>query len=353
MTAAHYRSSLYCSRVISVKSDQRPGSFCTDLRTVSTGLLGLWTLCCLLSGALIDLQGQAVSTAQADSAAASKDSALSAARQSIEHGDFKTAEPILREYIRGNERSAEAEFLLGFVLFRLDRPKESLAEYTRAASLNSPSAEDLKNIAEDYVLLDDYSDADKWMLRSVQMNAKDAESWYALGRIRYTEQRFQDAVACFEKALGLAPKSVKAADNLGLAYEGLNRTEDAMDAFRRALDWQKDAEHPSEQPMLNLASVFVEQGKLDDALPLLMRAEAIAPKNSKIREQLGQLYLKKERLNDAQREFEAAVADAPESAAYHFLLGRVYHRQGQDEKAKAEFERAAALNGTHSTPQTY
>ena len=110
-----------------------------------------------------------------------------------------------------------------------------LKEYTRAAQVQSPSAEDLKNVALNYVLLDDYVDADKWMSRSVQMNEKDPDAWYGLGRIRYTRQRFQDAVDSFQKTLALEPKSVKAENNLGLAYEGLNRTEDAIKAYRRAL----------------------------------------------------------------------------------------------------------------------
>ena len=304
--------------------------------------------CALLFGtqAVVRLQAQ-------EPGVASQEGGLERARVLVQRNDYIGAEKELKVYVQADRQSADAAFLLGYVLMRLNKPKDSLAEFTRGAALRTPSAEDFKHVAEDYVLLNSYGDADQWMLRSVAMNPKDAESWYALGRIRYTEQKFQDAVECFQKSLALLPRSVKAEDNLGLAYQGLNRTDDAIKAFQQALTWQENAERKSEQPMLNLGIVYVEQGKLEEALPLLTKAAEIAPKDAKIREQLGMLYMQQNQLPEAQQQFEQAVTLAPESGAYHFLLGRVYHREGQDTKAKAEFEQAAKLNGSHATPNSY
>jgi Flp pilus assembly protein TadD len=106
---------------------------------------------------------------------------------------------------------------------------------------------------------------------------------------------------------------------------------------------------PSEQPMLNLAIVLIHHGRSEEALPLLKKAVTIAPRDPKIREQLGHLYLQEGKLVEAQQEFEAAVALSPDSSAFHFLLGQVYRRQGLDVKAKTEFSRASELNGSHST----
>ena len=275
---------------------------------------------------------------------------LNEARHLVAAGEFKEAEIRLRAYLSQNETSADGRFLLGYVLLRLNNPKESLAEYTHAARLQRPSAEDLKNVALAYVLLEDYDDAQKWMRRSIAMNDKDPDAWYGLGRILYTKQRFQDAVDSFEKTLALDPTSVKAEDNLGLAYEGLNRTEDAIKAYRAALALEPNSkESSSEQPMLNLATIFIHHGRTDEALPLLIKAASISPRDPKIREQLGHLYLQQGRLEEAQHEFEETVALSPDSSAFHFLLGQVYRREGLNDKANTEFSRAAALNGSHST----
>jgi tetratricopeptide (TPR) repeat protein len=284
---------------------------------------------------------------------ATRETGLDRARGLVERGAFDEAEPVLREAVKGDPRSADAAYLLGYVLLRRNKPKESLEEYTRAATLRTPGSDDLKHVSDAYVLLNDFDDADRWMLRAVRMNEKDAEAWYGLGRIRYSEQRFKDALMCFQKTLALAPRSVKAGDNLGLAYEGLNRTPEAIRAFRAAIEWQKSAAHPSEQPLLNLGTVLVEQGQAEEALPMLQQAVGIAPKDAKIREQLGNAYAATGHLAEAQREFEAAVRLSPDTAAYHYLLARVLHREGLEAAAKAEFARSAALNGTHSTPETH
>ncbi len=278
--------------------------------------------------------------------------ALTTARAQVERGAFGEAEATLRAAVRDDPKSADASYLLGYVLLRENKAKESLGEYTRAATLRRPDSEDLKHVSDAYVLLNDLDDADRWMLRAVRLNGKDADAWYGLGRIRYTEQRFKDALTCFQKALALAPRTVKAEDNLGLAYQALNQNAEALQAFRTAIEWQRDSPHPSEQPLLNLGTALVEQGDAEGALPLLEQAKGISAKDAKIREQLGNAYAAKGRLGEAEGEFRAASGLAPNNAAYHYLLARVLHREGKDAESKQEFERAAALNGTHSTKET-
>jgi Tfp pilus assembly protein PilF len=270
----------------------------------------------------------------------------------IDAGEFKQAAADLDSFLKSDQDSAKAHTMLAYCMLRMGDPKRSLAEYTRSASLARPDSKDLQNVAKDYALLNDLPDADRWMMLAVKMDPKDAEAWYGLGRIRYTQQRFQDAADYFERALVLDLHSVKAENNLGLSYEGLNRTEDATTAYRNAIRWQKDSLHPSEQPLLNLGIVLLHQGKLPEAEQLLTQAAAIAPRDANIREQLGHLYLQTNELSKAQSQFEQAIALNPKNPALHFLLGRVYRAEGKDEKAKAEFARSESLSGYRSTPDT-
>ncbi len=280
--------------------------------------------------------------------AAESDHLLDDARSAIAKSDYKRAKAQLEAYLRENSTSADAYYLLAYSLLRLDDPKASLTEYTRAAELRPPSFQELRYVAEDYVLLDDYADAERWMQRSAQMNAQDPDTWYGLGRIQYTLQKFLSAVESFQKALALAPHSVKVEDNLALTYESLNRDDDAIAAYRTALEWQKGANRPSEQPMLNLATMLTRNGSLEEAERLLQQAVAIAPKDPKIWDQLGKVHMQQERFDKAQLEFEQTVALAPENASFHFLLGRVYRREGMKEKAAIEFAQAAKLKNDKS-----
>jgi len=267
-------------------------------------------------------------------------------------GDFKGAVALLNQLSSSEAGSSAAHEMLAYSYLRLNDPKRSLEEYTKAAAIERPSTVDLQNVAKDYVLLGDTASAEHWMTAAVQMNDRDPEAWYGLGRIRFTLQRFQEAADCFQRSLVLMPRNVKAENNLGLAYEGLNRTDDAVAAYRQAIAWQQKDEHPSEQPLLNLAIILVHQEKLAEAEELLTKAVVLAPRDPRIREQLGHLDLQINKLPEAQQQLELAITLEPKKSALHFLLGKVYHQEGQEAKAKSEFKLAANLSGYHSTPET-
>jgi tetratricopeptide (TPR) repeat protein len=268
-------------------------------------------------------------------------------------GDFKQAETELRAYLVTDPLSGQGRYMLAYALLRQDKPKDSLEEYTRAAALQTPSAEQLRNVGQDYLLLDDHTDASKWIMRSIEMDRADPEGWYSLGRLRYTEQRFADAADCFKRALVLAPGSVKVENNLGLAYEGLNRTDDAVTAYRQAIAWQ-DASSPqklSEQPLLNLGIVLLHRGELAEAQSLMLRAVAIAPRDPRIQEQLGQIYMQQGNFSEAQKHLEVATRLDPEKSNLHFLLGQAYRHLGRQQEAKTEFDAAARLANSSATPR--
>ena len=269
----------------------------------------------------------------------------------VAQGRFKEAAAALHRSIAARPSSPGDHFLLAYVLLRLNLPRESLVEYTQAARLRTPSADDLKSVALDYVLLNDYPAAEKWALRSLEIDKSDPETWYSLGRIRYSTGNFASAVDCFERALALAPRSVKVETNLGLAYEGLNLLEKAKQSYQAAIAMQKGAPNPSAQPFVDLGVLLLHHSDLSGALTLLKQAAVIAPDDPRAHEQMGLVYLEQNQLTDAQAQFEKAVSLSPLDPRLHFLLGRVYRREGLMQKAQEEFARSASLNGTHSTPQ--
>jgi tetratricopeptide (TPR) repeat protein len=271
------------------------------------------------------------------------------AGDAIGHAHWMEAERLARSYLADHAASPEGHYLLAFALFRDNKPKDSLAEYTAAAKLQKPTATDLRWVALDYVLLHDYEDADKWMTTSLQWDSHDGDVWYEMGRIKYQENRFAEAVTAFENSLQRIPNLVKAEDNLGLALEGLNEPDKAIAAYRQAIAWQSGVTQKSAQPMLNLGILLSDQGHLDDALPLLLEAETITPNDSKIEISLGKLYLRQGNLTAAQAKLEKAAAMDPASASVHFQLGQVYRKEGKKDMARKEFEKASQIDGASSS----
>lgn len=276
---------------------------------------------------------------------------LRSAKAYLKQARYADCEKLLQAYLSIHPADPDAVYLLGYVLFRENKPADSLRQYTAAAQLRTPAANDLKTVALDYVLLNDYADAERWSRKAISLDANDPESWYELGRIEYNLNHFQQAVDSFHRSLALDPTSVKAENNLGLALEGLDRNDDAIAAYSRALALQANSPQPSEQPMLNLATLLIDRNDLKGARPLLEHAAQIAPQDTKILAQLGRLYSESGDLPAAQRALEKAVALDPQVASLHFQLGQIYRKAGAPDKAAHEFATVQQLLGTKSTPQ--
>ncbi len=269
----------------------------------------------------------------------------------ISSGAFEKAEISLQAYLKEHPASADAHFLLGYVLFHQKMPKESLAEFTEGAKSRRPTADELITVASDYVLLKDFSDADKWLSEVTVETPYNATAWYLLGRTKYNEQRFDEAVSCFEHSLLLRPHYVEAENNKGLALLGLEKKDLAKVAFQNAIDWQGDAPTDA-QPFLNLGSLLAAQGELDKAVSLLAKAVALSPDNPKSHEELAGAYLSQGNLPKAQQEMEIATTLSPDTSALHFKLGRIYRQEKLADLAQREFAICDKLNSTHSSTET-
>lgn len=259
------------------------------------------------------------------------------------------AEVAARSYLKTHADSADGHFLLGYVLYRENEPKMSLAEYTVGAQFRKPAADDLAAVALDYVLLHDYTDADKWLTQATQWALGNSLYWYYLGRTKYNENRFQEAVNIFNKCLQQDPGNARVLDNLGLSHQGLGQDDKAISYYRQAIQQQEKNSDRNPQPYLDLGMLLLQRGPAQQAIPYLQKAVELAPSNPKAREQLGRAYESSKDFHDAQIQLQKAVELVPQISALHFELARIYQKENLTEQAKKEFAQCAALNGTKST----
>ena len=317
---------------------------------------------------------------------------LADAKALFQQARFGEADRTVRQYLKEHPNSADGHFLLGHILFReiqaqakeletqfpsqthgpmasartmsaasseasvpkstQEMAKASLAEFTAGARFHDPSAADLKIVALDYVLLVDYPDADTWLTKMLEWAPNDSEGWYYLGRTKYNENRFAEAIKAFQQCLKLDPQNVKAEDNLGLSLAGLGRNEEAAAAYQQAIAWQGPALEKNSGPYIDLGSLLIDENRSQEAIANLLRAIEIAPRESRAHELLGKAYTRLEEFPKAQAELEKAIDLSPQAPNLHCMLAPVYRKQGLAERAKAEYQRCAPLTGTHSTSET-
>jgi len=266
-------------------------------------------------------------------------------------GKLAESESALRIYLKTNPSSADAHFLLGYVLFREKNATESLAEFTAGAKFRRPHPDELKIVASDYVILGAFGDADKWFSEVVAEAPNDVDANYLLGRTKFNENDFLAAISNFSNALKLRPKYVEAENNIGLAWRELNDLEKAQAAFQTAIDWQGNTPVDA-QPFLNLGTLLADQGAIEKALPYLAKAAALSPDNPTIHEELSHIYEMRQNLPKAQSELETAVALAPNISSLHFKLGQIYRKEGERDRAREEFAICVKLSGAHSSERT-
>jgi len=290
----------------------------------------------------------------------------------LDQSKLDEAESAVRRYTQQHPHSSDGYFLLGLTLFRrvqsmakssgtflapgevpsdtLDPKKrdatirESLEAYTEGAKYGKPSVDDLKIVSFDFVLIGDYASADKWLSLAVEWNPADADGWYYLGRAKYNENRFEEAIQSFQKCLTLRPRYTLAADGIGLSYEGLNHIPDAITWLQNAISWQDDdSQKQSPEPYIDLGELLTQQARFDEALSPLQKAVAIDSRNIRAHEKLGKVFLSLNRLSEAQSEIEQTISLDPGRAAPHYLLGQIYRKQGHLDKARSELERFQLL----------
>ena len=263
---------------------------------------------------------------------------------------YSEADAALRAYSAQHPDSADALYMLGFVLNREDKPADSLKTYTRAAQLTTPKSDDLKVVALDYVLLNDYPDAIRWMRQAVAFDPGNEQAWYGLGRCYYTQSEFKEAQEALEKALALDPRDLKAEENLGLAYEMGNRPQEAERAYKAAIALADLDPKTDQWPYLDYGSFLLEHDRPADAVPVLERAVKTAPQCAECHGKLGRALALTGRADEGIGQLRTAVSLAPKDPKLHYDLGRAYRVAGKMEEARAELAVSARLYGAKDAP---
>ena len=123
---------------------------------------------------------------------------------------------------------------------------------------------------------------------------------------------------------------------LGLACVGLEKFEDAVAAYQRAIasvpDWAYT--HAA------LASAYVNMHRYTEALDAYKVAVALDPNDEMIQHQLGNVYSKRGEHSAAMQHQQRAIAIAPEFAAAHYQLGHLYAQEKQWTDAIASYRTA-------------
>ena len=151
--------------------------------------------------------------------------------------------------IRG---SADVHNNLGIALMGQRKAADAIAEFRAAVQIEPESAKSRRNLADALASARQYDEAIEQFRRAAQLDPTGA-AHYDLGSLFLELDRTEEAIAAFRASLQMAPDSAPTHNNLGIALGILGRLDDAIGHFQRALAIQPDFEDARRNLALALA----------------------------------------------------------------------------------------------------
>jgi tetratricopeptide (TPR) repeat protein len=161
-----------------------------------------------------------------------------------------------------------------------------------------------------------------------------------VGTALQSEQRLDEAIDHYHRAMALAPEFPPAYNNLATALRAKGNIAEAVATYQQAL--RVRPEYPDAQ--YNLANALLEAGKPAEAIDHFRVALQTIPASVDVHNNLGIALMDAGRGDEAIAEFRAALALDPGSAQSHRNLGNALGLAHQYDEAIPHFGRAAQIN---------
>lgn len=227
--------------------------------------------------------------------------AMDAAIAAFQAGRFTEAETRLGEVLAARPGDAHAWKVLGVVYAAQGRHELASEPFTKACNLN----------------------------------AKEPDACYYLARNHYLRNRFTEALSLFDELMRSARRDWRYLNGRGLALSGLGRYTEAEQAFRQAMEYERDAASLDEKPAVNLGSLHLRAGQPEKALVILRDVTRAHPNAARAWFEQGKAELQLGDLEAALGSLNRAVTARPRYPEAHLLLAKIHARRGDPENAAA------------------
>ena len=208
---------------------------------------------------------------------------------------------------------------------------------TRAAPKKPSPFEDAKKLLAEGRL----EEAQHRLEEELTEHPSSAEGYALLGIVYSQQKNTTAALAAFEKALKLDPKSTRARNDMGNLYASAGKIDLAEKQFREVLRLNP-ADHDGNY---NLGLVLLAREKPLEAIPFL---ERVHPQDTASRFNLARAYLAAGRTAEALKTARELSSENKDNLQVHFTLGVLLASEKQYRAAQFELEQANALE-----PQTF
>lgn len=152
---------------------------------------------------------------------------------------------------------------------------------------------------------------------------------------------WQDPITFYEKNVALGGVSGRVYTNLGMAYDDADRHDDAIRAYRSAVDLSGDTLF---QPWFDLGNTLYQQGKPDEAMDAYRHALALNPRFASAYVNIAKIYDDAKDTTAAIDVLKKAERDNPRQVQILFAIAAISANAGDTATAAAYAEKVLALD---------
>ena len=260
----------------------------------------------------------------------------------LRQGEFQKGVDTVRALLSQEPMHARARQLLGKLYFSMNRFDAAALELQEAKRLAPDDSETAVTLAFAYLRQQQLEKAQKLFAELLQWHGESPQIHIMFGAAYRETEYANQAVAEFKRAVALNPNYPRLHYYMALAY----LSQEGSHAIPQALAELTDEirRHPGEYSAHYLAGlIYVQERKLEEALPYLEKAAILEPENPDAALYLGQSLYLLDRTDQAVPLLQKSVAltkdpsrNQYQVAKAHYLLGQFLNRQGKGEEAKEQ-----------------
>jgi tetratricopeptide (TPR) repeat protein len=185
-----------------------------------------------------------------------------------------------------------------------------------------------------------YDDAITNYRKAIDLDPNFAHAYYNLGNVLQDEEKYDDAIVNYRKAIDLDLKFAFAYNNLANALEDQKKYEDAIVNYRKAIDLNPKFALAYN----NLGSVLRDERKYEDAIVNYRKAIDLDPNFALAYNCLGIVLEDQKKYEDAIVNYRKAIDLDPNFALAYNGLGNALQDEGKYEDAIVNYRKAIDLD---------
>ena len=178
---------------------------------------------------------------------------------------------------------------------------------------------------------------------SIELDAKNAEAYEALGVFLSKQDKLEEAISLMKRLTEINPKEIMARTNLSVYYMKQGRIEDAEieKGEATALQFEQLIEKNMAKK-LKKKEAELKKKEMEDRVGMFIKVLEIDPKDQVANFGLGSIYLETGRYQEGLEPLKTVIEEYQDYSAAYLLLGKTWEKLSNQEEAIKTYKKGIA-----------